>query len=108
MDGDQLGEECVPDQPFYRGDANTDGSVDISDPSRIFSYLFLGDATPTCLDSADANDDGSIDITDGVFLLRYLFNGAAQPPAPGPPGNECGEDPAPGGDSLSCATYEGC
>ncbi len=106
--GDELGGECIPNRPFHRGDANSDGSVDISDPARIFSYLFLGGAIPTCLDSADANDDGDIDITDGVFLLRYLFNGAGQPPAPGPPGSECGNDPANGGDSLSCVSYDSC
>ena len=105
---DDLAGECIPNRLFHRGDANSDGSVDISDPARIFSYLFLGGVVPTCLDSADANDDGDIDITDGVFLLRYLFNGAGQPPAPGPPGSECGNDPANGGDSLSCVSYDSC
>ena len=106
--GDRIAGECIEEQPFHRGDANADGSVDISDPSRVFAFLFLGATPPTCLDSADANDDGNIDITDGVFLLRYLFNGAGQPPAPGPPGSECGNDPANGGDSLSCVSYDSC
>ena len=107
-DGDRIAGECIGEQPFHRGDVNADGSIDISDPSRVFTFLFLGARAPTCLDAADSNDDGNIDITDGVFLLRYLFNGAAQPPAPGPPGSECGNDPANGGDSLSCVSYDSC
>ena len=107
-DGDRIAGECIGDQPFHRGDVNADGSVDISDPSRVFTFLFLGARAPTCLDAADANDDGNIDITDGVFLLRYLFNGAGQPPDPGPPDSECGNDPANGGDSLSCVSYDSC
>ena len=106
--GDRIAGECREDHPFHRGDANADGSVDISDPLRIFSFLFLGAETPSCLDSADASDDGGIDITDGVFLLRYLFNGAAQPPAPGPPGSDCGSDPDDGGDTLGCESYKSC
>jgi len=106
--GDRIAGECIGEQPFHRDDVNADGSIDISDPSRVFTFLFLGARAPTCLDAADSNDDGNVDITDGVFLLRYLFNGTDQPPAPGPPGSECGSDPANGGDSLSCVSYDSC
>ena len=83
---------------FQRGDANLDGSRDISDPVNILQLLF--NSTPVgCDDAADANDDGSLDIADAVAALSFLFGGATLP-AP----IDCGEDPTT--DTLDCAV--GC
>ncbi|MEE3296273.1 MAG: dockerin type I repeat-containing protein [Planctomycetota bacterium] len=82
--------DCEPTGPpgceggFIRGDANGDEALDISDALYILGWLFLGDADPTCLESADANDDKEINITDPSYLLAYLFVGGAEPPAPFP------------------------
>ena len=102
--GDRIEGECVVNQSFHRGGANADGSVDISDPAKIFRYLFLGGTSISCLDAADANDDGGLDVTDGIFMLGYLFQGGAAPPSPGPPGGICGIDPT-DSDPLTCAAY---
>ncbi len=59
---------------FTRGDANGDGSVNISDAIAILKYLFSGTPQLSCLDAADSNDDGQLNITDGVKILRVLFN----------------------------------
>jgi|SRR3989344_2474183 len=64
---------------FYRGDANSDGKVDLTDPISILNYLFKGGVSPFCLDAADANDDGNLDLTDSIYLLNYLFLGGPSP-----------------------------
>ena len=69
---------------FRRGDANGDGTVNVSDPSFILNYRFHGGPTPSCLDAADSNDDRFVDITDAIYLFDYLFNQGPAPPYPGP------------------------
>jgi hypothetical protein len=83
-----------------RGDANSDGSVNISDYIWILNELFLGGMTSACADAADANDDGTENISDALYLLNFLFSGSSPiPSAPGP--NLCGPDPTE--DELDCA-----
>jgi hypothetical protein len=85
--------------PFVRGDVDRDGSLQITDPVRVLSYLFLGDGEILCDDAADANDDGRINISDPIAILNHLFLGAAALPAPtGSPGT----DPTP--DMLGCSS----
>ena len=83
---------------FIRGDANGDGAVDIADPVATLGFLFLGDATPGCLEAANANDEGDIDISDAVHTLNYLFLGGEPIPPPFP---EEGADPTPGAPGCS-------
>jgi hypothetical protein len=83
----QVGEGTGEPQAFVRGDANADGSYNISDGSYILNNLFAGGPDPTCMDSADANSDGGVNIADGVYVLNSLFGGAANP---GPPFPDCG------------------
>src|SRR5262245_44138590 len=40
---------------FRRGDVNSDGMVDISDPITELDFLFLGGGKIGCPDAADAN-----------------------------------------------------
>jgi hypothetical protein len=89
--------------PFRRGDANTDGSVNISDAVSILLWKFSGGKGPDCLDTADVNDDESHDITDAIFLLNFLFQGDRGPPDPGP--DHCGTSPTP---SVGCDSYDAC
>lgn len=91
-------------QVFQRGDANADGSVDISDAKSILGLLFLGSPSQLpCKKSGDANDSGEIDISDAAYILSYLFLGS---PGPGPPYPGCGVDPT--GDELSCDSFAPC
>jgi hypothetical protein len=94
---------------FHRGDPNSSGAIDISDVIAIFGFLFLGNETLSCKESADANNDGEIDISDGAYLLSWLFTGGPEPPAPGPTG-PCGPDPDPPGSpaDLGCEAYAHC
>ncbi|MBI4605350.1 MAG: hypothetical protein HY721_25585 [Planctomycetes bacterium] len=89
---------------FRRGDVNGDEAADISDAVWVFGYLFLGGATPACLDAADINDDGAVDLSDGVFLLNHLFQGGPAPPSPSPRDACPGRDPTP--DGLVCSGGE--
>ena len=90
---------------FVRGDANSDGSINLTDGVIPLLYLFSGGSAPTCLDSADANDTGSIEITDAIIVFSWLFSGGAAPAEPSPlsPGysaEECGGDPT--DDGIGC------
>ena len=101
-------ENGVPDEcelPFRRGDSNTDGSLDISDPVYTLAYLF-GDEPALCLDGQDANDDGSVDVGDVVYTLSFLFT---MGPPPLPPFPDCGRDPTadPPGE-LDCPSPGAC
>ena len=69
---------------FLRGDANDDGTVNISDSLRTFDYLFLGGDASACLDAMDGDDDGRINLTDGTYVLNFLFLGGPPPPPPYP------------------------
>ena len=86
---------------FVRGDANADGSFNISDGSFILNALFAGGPDPTCADSADANADGGVNIADGVFVLNALFGGGAEP---GPPFPDCGTEEL----KLGCESFAAC
>ncbi len=79
---------------FIRGDANNDGTVDISDAVLILQYLYMG--TFICnLDRADVNDDGAIQQVDATGLLCYIFGEGCPPPQPPFPssGCDCTADP---------------
>ncbi len=98
-------DEYVPlDAAFIRGDANTDGAVDIADAIRVLGYLFAGGPDLLCDDAGDSNDDGGLDISDGVTILMYLFVAGGEIPPPGP--ESCGNDPSP--DSLTCRSFPPC
>ncbi len=88
---------------FQRADVNLDGSADISDAILTLTYLFVGDAIPTCLKSLDINDSGEINLTDPIVLLNFLFLGG---PAPAMPFDACGPDPTL--DFLACDSYSLC
>ena len=86
---------------FVRGDADADGSFNITDGVFLLNSLFTGGAAPTCKDATDVNSDGEVNITDGVFLLNALFTGGAAPAAPFP---DCGV----GEEVFGCDSFAGC
>ena len=87
LNGDGIGDACDGVGPFSRGDANSDGSIDITDPTYTLRFLFLGGELPGCMAAADANHDGQIDISDPTYTLRYLFLGGTSHFAPENCGN---------------------
>lgn len=94
----------APIDAFLRGDANSDGGVDVSDAVFVLAGLFIPGADPgSCLDAVDTNDDGLADVSDAVFLLASLFLPGA-PPLPEPA--SCAPDPT--ADALDCADFPAC
>jgi len=94
----------LPGGPYFRrGDANNDGSMDMSDAIYTLGCLFLGQSCSDCDDATDANDDGAIDLSDPTYTLGHIFQGGTAPP---PPFAACGGDPTP--DGLGCASYGPC
>lgn len=87
----------IAGKELVRGDANSDGLINISDPSFILVFLFKGGSAPTCMDAADVDDNEVINITDAVNVFRYLFLAGPPPPEPF---SECGRD---FDEVLSCA-----
>ena len=71
------------------GDANQDGSLDISDAIALLRHLFAGAVLPAGCEGAfdqganlallDPNGDGTIDLSDPIFLLSYLFTAGPAP-----------------------------
>ncbi len=88
---------------FKRGDANTDGKINIADIIFIIMNRLLAQVSP-CMDAADLNDDASVNIADAVYLAQYYFRQGPPPKAPFP---GCGSDPTTT-DSLDCASYSAC
>lgn len=61
------------------GDANNDGTVDISDVVYLINYIFVGGSAPNPLTAGDANCDSAVDISDAVYLIGYIFSGGSAP-----------------------------
>ncbi len=79
---------------FIRGDANSDGGIDIADPIAILGVLFSAEDPATCATALDANGDGGFDIADAIFLLSFLFSAGPAPTEPYPDA---------GGDLFECS-----
>jgi PKD repeat protein len=94
--------EAALQSPFRRGDANADGSTNLSDSVYTLLYLFEGSAA-ICEKALDTNDDGQVNVSDALRGLRDLFGGASQPRAPF---LVCGMDPTP--DTLNCPAFPIC
>ncbi len=88
---------------FHRGDADTNGELQLTDAVRILNVLFLGTGVLPCRDAADADDNGALQLTDAVRILNVLFLGTGTIPPPGAPTEACGEDP--GTEHLGCDAY---
>jgi hypothetical protein len=66
--------------PVARGDVDRNGSLDITDPILILSYLFRSGRL-SCLGAADVTGEGQLNITDPIHLLAHLFRSGAAPAA---------------------------
>jgi len=64
-----------------RGDANVDGSTNVSDLTFLVAYLFAGGPESSCPVEADVDGTGFVNVADITYLVQYLFAGG---PAPWP------------------------
>jgi PKD repeat protein len=96
-----------PGPVFHRGDADSNGEVQLTDAIRILGILFLGQGTISCMDAADADDNGTLQLTDAIRILGVLFLGQGVIPPPGPTSEPCGLDPT-ADDGIGCDSYPPC
>jgi len=64
---------------FFRGDANGDSKVMVSDVIYLINYLFKSGSKPDPFQSGDANCDGKVTVADVIYLVNYLFKGGPSP-----------------------------
>ena len=62
-----------------RGDANGDGSVNVSDAVFIINYVFNGGVAPDPLYTGDVNCDDNVNVSDAVYIINYVFLGGSPP-----------------------------
>ena len=61
-------------QTLLTGDANGDGSVDVTDAVAVINAYLSGSNDSIHEDVADVNHDGVIDITDAVAIINLYLN----------------------------------
>lgn len=61
-------------QTLDNGDANGDGSVDVTDAVAVINAYLSGDSSSINVSVADVNRDGVIDITDAVAIINLYLN----------------------------------
>jgi len=65
---------------FYRGDANCDGSLNLSDVIHIANYYFgKGPKPMPFIDQADANYDFAVNLSDVILIANYYFGKGPAP-----------------------------
>jgi hypothetical protein len=64
---------------FVRGDANGDGTINLSDAIYLLNYLFRSASPPDPLEAGDANCDEVVNLSDAIYLLNYLFKDGDPP-----------------------------
>jgi hypothetical protein len=65
--------------PIECGDANYDGTVNISDAVYIINYIFAGGDPPDDYAAADVNCDETVNVSDAVWIINYIFVGGNAP-----------------------------
>ncbi|MFH2056001.1 MAG: dockerin type I repeat-containing protein, partial [bacterium] len=66
---------------LQRGDADNDGSINITDAVYIIAYIFSSGPAPLPVDLAgDADCDDITNIADAVAIIDYIFSGGEYPP----------------------------
>ena len=76
--GNGAGDACdgCCDHP---GDADKNGSVDISDLTFFVDFMFAGGDAPVCIEEFDNDGNCNQDISDLTYFVDYLFGGGPAP-----------------------------
>ena len=70
--------QTIDIQTLQTGDANGDGSVDVTDAVAVINAYLSGDSSSINVSVADVNRDGMIDITDAVAIINLYLNNQYQ------------------------------
>ena len=71
----------TPESPLF-GDANGDGTVNVTDITTIVSYILGNNPTKFVFNMADAYTDGAINVTDIAATVGIIMNESSPQPAP--------------------------
>ena len=71
----------TPESPLY-GDANGDGTVNVTDITTIVSYILGNNPTRFMFGMADVYTDGAINVTDIAATVGIIMNESSPQPAP--------------------------
>jgi hypothetical protein len=83
---------CGGPVKFKRGDADGNGTVELTDVINILGFLFLGNPRKLpCWDASDGDDSGVLDVTDAIVSLGWQFLGKPRDLA-SPGALSCGPD----------------
>jgi len=63
-----------------RGDANTDGDMNMLDIMYLINYLYRDGEAPLVEDAADVNFDGTINLFDPTYMVNFLYRSGPPPP----------------------------
>lgn len=61
------------------GDANSDGTTNITDAVVVIQWIFAGGKSPCPVIAADCNCDQVVNITDAVYVIQWIFAGGLAP-----------------------------
>lgn len=64
---------------YIRGDANTDGVVNVADVVYLVNFLYRSGDAPAPMWCGDANCDEIVNVADVVYLVNYLYRGGDPP-----------------------------
>lgn len=70
------------------GDANNNGSVNVTDVTYLIARIFAGGPAPRCCREGDTNGSGLVNIADITYLIALIFAGGPVPVC-GPAGMGC-------------------
>ncbi len=62
-----------------RGDANTDGNINVGDIVYLVNFVFNDGPAPITERAGDANADGNVNIGDAVYICQYIFHDGPAP-----------------------------
>ncbi len=66
----------------FRGDANSDGNINIGDAVYVINLVFKDGPPPQTLTHGDANCDGNVNIGDAVYVINFVFKDGPGPGCP--------------------------
>lgn len=64
---------------FLCGDADGNGTVNVSDVVYLIAFVFAGGPAPNPLAAGDVDCSGILNVSDVVYLISYVFAGGAVP-----------------------------
>ena len=64
-----------------RGDANSNGALNVLDLNYLVAFFFSGGPVPPCNQEADVNGNGALNVLDLNALVAYFFSAGPSPAA---------------------------